>query len=136
VVLNSNCSHVGGYGAGSPQERWLRADLAAHPTACTLAYWALNDRIAKTRAKNAALLMVRDHPEIAVHNNPAALGARPRVRNRDVSFGPRTAESAQAWETCMSLADTIRKLGVSCYHYSHDCIHGEHRIPPLADLID
>ncbi len=25
--------------AGSPQEQWLRADLAAHPSACTLAYW-------------------------------------------------------------------------------------------------
>ena len=24
---------------GSPQEQWLRADLAAHPTACTLAIW-------------------------------------------------------------------------------------------------
>jgi acid phosphatase type 7 len=24
---------------GSPQERWLRADLAAHRTACTLAFW-------------------------------------------------------------------------------------------------
>ena len=39
VVLNSNCSKVGGCGAGSPQEKWLRADLAAHPTACTAAYW-------------------------------------------------------------------------------------------------
>jgi hypothetical protein len=26
-------------GAGSIQERWLRADLAAHPASCTLAYW-------------------------------------------------------------------------------------------------
>jgi PKD repeat protein len=25
--------------AGSAQEQWLRADLAAHPTQCTLAYW-------------------------------------------------------------------------------------------------
>jgi len=25
--------------AGSPQEQWLRADLAAHPAACTLAFW-------------------------------------------------------------------------------------------------
>jgi hypothetical protein len=25
--------------AGSPQEQWLRADLAAHPTTCTLVYW-------------------------------------------------------------------------------------------------
>lgn len=39
VVLNSNCMPAGGCGAGSPQERWLRADLAAHPAACTLAYW-------------------------------------------------------------------------------------------------
>jgi len=39
VALNSNCSQVGGCGAGSPQETWLRQDLAAHPTTCTLAYW-------------------------------------------------------------------------------------------------
>ena len=39
ISLNSECSHVGGCGAGSAQETWLRADLAAHPAACTLAYW-------------------------------------------------------------------------------------------------
>ncbi len=39
VVLNSNCASVGGCGVGSPQERWLRADLASHSTSCTLAYW-------------------------------------------------------------------------------------------------
>lgn len=39
IALNSNCSRVGGCGAGSPQELWLKADLAAHPAACTLAYW-------------------------------------------------------------------------------------------------
>ena len=39
VVLNGNCSFVGGCGVGSPQWRWLEADLAAHPAACTLAYW-------------------------------------------------------------------------------------------------
>ena len=36
VAINNIISHA----AGSPQERWLRADLAAHPTQCTLAYWA------------------------------------------------------------------------------------------------
>jgi acid phosphatase type 7 len=35
VALNSNLD----MGPGSPQERWLRADLAAHATLCTLAYW-------------------------------------------------------------------------------------------------
>lgn len=39
VVLNSNCAYVGGCDTGSPQDRWLRDDLAAHPAHCTLAYW-------------------------------------------------------------------------------------------------
>src|SRR5437870_8525795 len=38
-VINSNCIFIGGCQAGSPQEKWLRADLAANPAACTLAYW-------------------------------------------------------------------------------------------------
>ena len=38
-VLNSNCTKIGGCGSGSPQERWLRADLDAHPHACIGAYW-------------------------------------------------------------------------------------------------
>jgi chitodextrinase len=37
-ALNSNCDNVP-CGAGSEQERWLRADLAAHPSSCILAYW-------------------------------------------------------------------------------------------------
>ena len=39
VALNSNCADVGGCGAGSPQEQWLRQDLAASTARCTLAYW-------------------------------------------------------------------------------------------------
>lgn len=39
VALNSNCARAGGCAAGSPQETWLRQDLAAHPATCTLAYW-------------------------------------------------------------------------------------------------
>ena len=39
IVLNSECRDVGGCEAGSPEEKWLRANLASHPVACTLAYW-------------------------------------------------------------------------------------------------
>jgi hypothetical protein len=45
VALNSNCtrpadtSDTVDCGVGSEQERWLRADLAAHPASCTLAFW-------------------------------------------------------------------------------------------------
>ena len=38
-ALNSNCSAVGGCGAASPQSKWLKADLAANPRRCVLAYW-------------------------------------------------------------------------------------------------
>jgi hypothetical protein len=120
----------------SPSERVRLAAAFDTLFATTTDYWALNDRIAKTRAKKAALLLVLDHPEIPLHNNPAELGARQRVRKRDVSFGPRTAEGAKAWDTFMSLADTTRKLGVSFYHYIHDRIRGADQIPALADLID
>ena len=38
VVLNSNCRPAGGCERGSPQQRWLDADLRAHPARCTVAY--------------------------------------------------------------------------------------------------
>ena len=96
----------------------------------------LDERIAKTRAKKSCLLMVLAHPEIPLHNNPAELGARARVRKRDVSFGPRTREGAKAWDTFMTLAETATKLGVSFYHYIHDRVSGAYQMPSLADLIE
>ena len=99
-------------------------------------YNALDERIAKTRAKKACLLMVLAHPEIPLHNNPAELGARVRVRKRDVSFGPRTRDGAKAWDTFMTLAVTATKLGVSFYHYIHDRVSGASQMPALADLIE
>jgi transposase IS66 family protein len=98
-------------------------------------YQALDERIAKTRAKKGCLLMVLTHPELPLHNNPAELGARARVRKRDVSFGPRTREGAKAWDTFMTLVETATKLGVSFYHYIHDRVSGAYQMPALAGLI-
>ena len=45
IALNSECDVLGGgsitagCGAGSTQEAWLRADLAANTNVCTIAYW-------------------------------------------------------------------------------------------------
>jgi calcineurin-like phosphoesterase family protein len=39
VALNSMCEKVGGCGASAPMLTWLKADLAAHPNRCTLAYF-------------------------------------------------------------------------------------------------
>lgn len=38
IALNSNCTNVS-CDAASPQETWLRADLAAHPNKCVAAMW-------------------------------------------------------------------------------------------------
>ena len=61
VSLNSNCEAIAGCGPGSPQEQWLRADLAAHAgSRCTLAYWhrpPFSSRVTQTGApKTIALL--------------------------------------------------------------------------------
>jgi hypothetical protein len=39
IALDTECAPVGGCGPGSPEEKWLRDDLAAHSNRCTLAYW-------------------------------------------------------------------------------------------------
>jgi len=98
-------------------------------------YEALDERIAKTRAKKQSLLLVLEYPELPLHNNASELGVRRRVRKRDVSFGPRTEAGKRAWDTFMTLAETTRKLGVSFYAYLHDRITGTKAILPLADLI-
>ncbi len=99
-------------------------------------YRALDELIARTRAKKAFLLTVLAHPEVALHNNPAELGGRRRVRKRDVSFGPRTADGTQAWDTFQTLAATAQKLGVSFYHFVRDRLTQAGQIPPLARLIE
>ncbi len=98
-------------------------------------YDALDERIAKTLAKQESLLAVLDHPEIPLHNNPAELGARHRVRKRIISAGTRSQDGTQAWDTFMSLAVTTKKLGISFYQYINDRIRGTNQIPALAEII-
>jgi hypothetical protein len=98
-------------------------------------YQALDRRLALTREKKPELLLVLEHPELPLHNNPAELGARQRVRKRDVSFGPRSPAGSAAWDTCMTLAATTRKLGLDFAAYLTDRFTRAGQIPPLADLI-
>ena len=62
-------------------------------------------------------------------------GPLPRVRKRDVSFGPRTPAGKQAWDTFHTLVSTTKKLGVSFYQYVQDRVTGAHQVPSLAELI-
>jgi hypothetical protein len=98
-------------------------------------YDELDKRIAKTKAKKDRLLKVFTYPEMPLHNNPAELAARRRVRKRDISFGPRTPDGAAAWDTFMTLAATAKQLGVSFYAYIYDRVTGARALPDLADII-
>jgi hypothetical protein len=98
-------------------------------------YDALDQRIAKTKAKKDYLLRVLAHPEIPLHNNPAELGARQRVRKRDISFGPRSSDGAASWDTFMTLVATAKKLKVSFFAYIYDRVSGANAMPSLAEII-
>ena len=99
-------------------------------------YDQLDQRKALTLAKKEALLMVLSHPEILLPNNPAELGARQRVRKRDVSLQARTREGIGAWDTFQTLISTAKKLGVNMYQYLHDRIAQTNTLPSLATLIE
>jgi hypothetical protein len=96
----------------------------------------LDERKALTLAKQVPLLMVLSHPEILLHNNPAKLGARQRVRKRDVSLQARTTDGIKAWHTFQTLIGTANKLGVNVYQYFHDCITQTNILPSFAHLIE
>lgn len=119
----------------TPQER-TRLDARFDVLFGTVTgYHELDRRLALTREKKPELLLVLAHPELPLHNNPAELGARQRVRKRDVSFGPRSPAGSAAWDTFMTLAATTRKLGLDFAAYLTDRFTRAGQIPPLADLI-
>ncbi len=99
-------------------------------------YEQLDERKALTLAKKEHLLMVLSHPEILLHDNPAELGARQRVRKRDVSLQARTREGIEAWDTFQTLVSTAKKLGVNMYQYLYDRIAQTNTFPSLAHLIE
>ncbi len=98
-------------------------------------YDQLDECKARTLKKRDQLLMVLIHPEILLHNNPAELGARQRVRKRDVSLQARTPDGIAAWDTFQTLVATAKKLGVNLFHYFQDRLLQAQVLPPLATLI-
>ncbi len=99
-------------------------------------YQQLDERKRRTRAKISELLLVLEHPELPLHNNPAELGARTMVQRRNISYGTQPNQGTEAWDTFMSLVATTRKLGISFFEYVRDRICQTETIPSLAALID
>lgn len=99
-------------------------------------YELLDERIRLTREKKEDLLRVLGHPELPLTNNPAELGARGRVRKREVSFGARGAAGVRAWDTFQTLCATARKLGISFYGWVHDRMSEGQEMPELSAVIE
>lgn len=104
--------------------------------ATTVAYEALAGQLATMVEQREKLLeVVLEHPEVPLHNNPAELPARERVRKRDVSLGPRTLAGAKAWDRWQSLFATLKTLGQNAYRFVLDRLRGRGEIPQLEELI-
>lgn len=98
-------------------------------------YEQLDERIQKTFEKKECLLKALGNPAVPLHNNPAELGARTRVRKRDASYGPRTDRGKEAWDTFMTHVETTKKLGISFYEFLTDRILGTNAIANLGTVI-
>ncbi|WP_256678087.1 IS66 family transposase [Fischerella major] len=98
-------------------------------------YEQLDERKRLTTAKASELLLVLEHPELLLHNNPAELAARTMVLRRKISYATQTFQGTKAWDIFMSLVDTTRKLGISFFEYMRDRISQAGIILPLATII-
>ena len=98
-------------------------------------YRELDERIAKTKAKKAQLLLVLQHPELPLHNNPAELAARAQVRKRDVSLQTRTPQGTQVQDTFLTIVETAKKLKVKLYDSLVDRITETYALPSLASFL-
>ena len=80
-------------------------------------FLALNKVMKNLRENKEKLLQVLKNPELPLHNNPAELGARAKVRNRDVSLHTLTKDGTEAVDTFLTLVQTAKKLGVNISKY-------------------
>jgi len=63
------------------------------------------------------------------------LGARVKVRKRDLSLQTVTEEGTKANDAFMTIVQTARKLGISAYQYMFDRVSKTFEMPSLAQLI-
>lgn len=101
----------------------------------TTGYDALDKRIAMTRAKKNALLLVLDHPFLPLHNNASELGTRVQARIRDINFQTVSEHGTKSKDTFATIVQTARKMGVNVYQYIYDRVTKKFEMPSLAELI-
>jgi hypothetical protein len=124
------------YRAG-PNTEWAARLLVEFDAlfATRTGYEALDERIAKSRAKRDQLLTVLSEPAVPLHNNASELGARVSARRRDVSLHSISTRGARAMDILTTLVQTLKKLGLSGYAYLRDRLSRARQLPPLAQSL-
>jgi Transposase IS66 family len=103
--------------------------------ATTTGYDALDQRIAMTRNKKNALLLVLDHPFLPLHNNASELGTRVQARIRDINFQTVSENGTKSKDTFATIVQTARKMSVNVYKYIYDRVTKKFEMPSLAKMI-
>lgn len=103
--------------------------------ATTTGYDALDNRIAMTRAKKKALLLVLAHPFLPLENNSAELGARVQARGRDINLHTISEDGTESKDSFSTITQTAKKVGVNIFRYIYDRVSKTYDMPSLAETI-
>lgn len=98
-------------------------------------YDDLDERIIKTKSQKDNLLVVLEHPETPLHNNPAELGARSQARRRDISLQTINEKGTMAKDAWMTIIHTAMQLKVNVFQYIKDRISKTMEMTSLAQII-
>ncbi|MEG4571521.1 hypothetical protein QUA56_02150 [Microcoleus sp. N3A4] len=98
-------------------------------------YEQLDERKKLTLSKISELLLVLEHPELPLHNNPAELAARKSCSDEILVMQPKLVKERRRWTfSCLWLPQRS-KLGISFFEYMNDRISHLGNIPSLGMII-
>ena len=98
-------------------------------------YFQLDKLINKTFKNKDKLLTVLIKPEIPLHNNLAELGARRKVRKRDISYHTMSNLGTTCLDAFMTITQTAIQLNVDVFQYIKQMINQDQNRQTLAELI-
>lgn len=92
--------------SASPKEKLKLKSKFLEMFGSQTGYEQLDERKKLTLSEISELLLVLEHPELPLHNNPAELAARTIVQRRNISYATQTCEGTKAMDIFMSLVAT------------------------------
>jgi uncharacterized NAD-dependent epimerase/dehydratase family protein len=99
-------------------------------------YAQLNTCIKRTVKNKEQLLGVLKYPDLPLHNNTPELGARQKVRKRDISLHTMTSKGTKVQDAWMTIVQTAIKLGVNIFEYIQEKISNpNNQTISLAEVI-